>query len=281
MKLLVTGARGGLGRAFLAWLRAGLGSHHDVSAFGHEELDIGDHVAVMAAVIETAPEAIVNLAAFTRVDECESDEGTAFHVNALGPQSLALAAREVGATLLHVSTDYVFDGEKDAPYDELDEPSPISEYGRSKLAGERLVREVLLEHFVVRTGHLFGSGTDHLSRSIERLRRGEAAGGLVDRVGTPTSVAELATRLVPLLLSRRFGTYHLTGPDVASWFQVLSRAKELGGLPGEVESQHAEELGLPAPRPRNAALRSLYSAAIGIEPMPSLDLSLKDLLERR
>jgi dTDP-4-dehydrorhamnose reductase len=277
MRLLVTGARGGLGRAFVA----GLGSHHDVSAFGHEDLDIGDHAAVMAAVFQTEPHAIVNLAAFTRVDDCEIDEATAFRANALGPQSLALAAREVGATLLHVSTDYVFDGEKDAPYDELDEPRPISVYGRSKLAGERLVREVLLEHLVVRTGHLFGSGADHLSRSIERLRGGEPAGGLVDRVGTPTSVTELAARLVPLLLTRRFGTYHLTGPDVASWFEVLSRAKELGGLPGEVAEQHAADLGLPAPRPRNAALRSLYAAATGIEPMPSLDLSLKDLLERR
>src|SRR3954454_11342178 len=98
MKLLGPRARGGLRRAVLARLRAGLGIHHDVSAFGHEELDIGDHAAVRAGVIETAPEAIVNLAACTRVDDCESDEGTAFRVNALGPQSLALAAREVGAT---------------------------------------------------------------------------------------------------------------------------------------------------------------------------------------
>jgi dTDP-4-dehydrorhamnose reductase len=277
MKLLVTGARGGLGRAFLSTAP----SHHDVVARGHDELDIGDHGAVMATVLETRPDAILNLAAFTRVDACETDEETAFRVNALGPQSLALAARETGAKLLHVSTDYVFDGGKEAPYDELDEPRPISVYGRSKLAGEELVRAVLPEHFVVRTGHIFGSGTDHLSRSIEKLRNGDAAGGLVDRVGTPTSVTELAARLVPLVLTRRFGTYHLSGPDVASWFEVLSRAKELGGLPGRVDEQRATELGLPAPRPRNAALRSLYASAIGIEPMPSLDLSLKDLLERR
>jgi dTDP-4-dehydrorhamnose reductase len=277
MKLLVAGAQGGLGRAFLASVPA----HHRVDALGHVDLDIGDHHAVMSAVLDAEPDAVVNLAAFTRVDACESDEEAAFRVNALGPQSLALAARETGAVLLHVSTDYVFDGEKEAPYDELDDPCPISVYGRSKLAGERLVREVLVEHYIVRTGHLFGSGTDHLSRSVELLRRGESAGGLVDRLGTPTSVTELAARLVPLLLTRRFGTFHLTGPDVASWFEILSRAKELGGLPGRVEEQRAADLGLPAPRPRNAALRSLYASGIGIEPMPSLDLSLKDLLERR
>ena len=276
MRLLVTGAGGGLGRAFLAWLP----DHHEVHAVGHDELDISDHHAVMGAVLSVAPEAILNLAAFTRVDECESDEEAAFRVNALGPQSLALAARETSATLLHVSTDYVFDGEKDAPYDELDEPRPISVYGRSKLAGERLVRAVLPEHLIIRTGHIFGSGTDHLSRSLEALRRGEPAGGLVDRVGTPTSVTELAARLMPLVHARRFGTYHLTGPEVASWFQVLTRAKEMGGLPGVVREQRSAELDLPAPRPRNAALRSLYASGIGI-PMPSLDLSLKDLLERR
>jgi dTDP-4-dehydrorhamnose reductase len=277
MRLLVPGARGGVGRAFVA----GLGRHHDVHAFDHEQLDIADHDGVMATVLSVVPDAIVNLAAFTRVDECESDAGTAFRVNALGPQSLALAAREAGAVLLHVSTDYVFDGAKDAPYDELDEPRPISVYGRSKLAGEEFVRRILPEHFVVRTGHIFGSGGDHVSRSIAALRRGDPAGGLVDRVGTPTAVTELAARIVPLILTRRFGTYHLTGPEVASWFEVLSRAKELGGLPGEVEEQHAATLGLPAPRPRNAALRSLFAQGIGIEPMLPLEVSLKDLLDRR
>ncbi len=276
MRIAVTGAAGGLGRVFLATCPP----HHDLHAFAHEDLDVGDHHALMGTLVPLAPELIVNCAAFTAVDACEAEPERAIRVNALGPQSLALAARACGAILLHLSTDYVFDGRKEAPYDELDRPNPLGVYARSKLAGEGFVRGLLPEHFVVRTGFVFGSGSDHLTGALRRLAAGEEAGGIADRIGTPTSVTHLAERLLPLALTGRFGTYHLAGPEPTTWFDVLSRAKAFGGLRGSVNAQRAETLELPAPRPRNSALTSLFVAELGVPPMPPLDEALRDLLAR-
>jgi dTDP-4-dehydrorhamnose reductase len=274
VRIAVTGAGGGLGRAFIAVCP----SHHDLHPLTHADLDIGDHHAVMRTLVPMAPDLIVNAAAFTKVDGCELDPARAARDNALGAQSLALAAREAGAVLLHVSTDFVFDGTKGSPYDELDPPNPLNVYARSKLAGEAHVRALAPDHLVVRTGYVFGGGADYLTGALRRLAAGEAAGGLVDRVGTPTFVHHLAERLLPLALTRRFGTYHLSGPEPATWFQVLVRAKALGGLAGEVAEQTTDDLGLPAVRPRNSALTSAFVPHLDVPAFPSLDDGLRGIL---
>lgn len=276
MKIVVTGAGGDLARAFLERVPA----HHDVLALDHAALDIGDHDAVRQVVEPIGADAILNFAAFTRVDENETDQARSFRDNALGPQHLAIAAAATGATLLHVSTDYVFDGNKQAPYDETDEPAPLSVYGRSKLAGERFVLSTAPRSLVVRVGFVYGGGRDYLSRAVRRLSAGETVGGLDDRWGSPTFVGHLAERILPLLLTGRSGVYHLGGPQQASWYEVLLRAHDLTGAPGSVEPQRAADLGLPAPRPVYSALSSVYTSHLGIEPMPSLEEGLKDFLDR-
>lgn len=277
MRLVVTGAGGGLARAFLAQAPG----HHDIHPFRHEDLDVGNHHRVMQTVVPLRPDAILNFAAMSAVDACESAPEQAFRANAVGPQNLALAARQSGAVLFHVSTDYVFDGEKGAPYDEVDAPNPLSVYARSKLAGEQFVRHLLPEHFVVRTAWLFGSGSEFLSRAVDGLSAGEAVAAVVDRTGSPTYVPYLAERILPLLLSARFGTYHVAGPEPVSWFDVVSRVKAMGDLSGVVEAQHADQLGLPAPRPRYSALTSVLAHEVGLPPMPALDVALKELLDGR
>jgi dTDP-4-dehydrorhamnose reductase len=275
VRLVITGAAGGLARAFLAQVPP----HHEIHPFTHSELDVGDHHGVMQTVVPIAPDAIVNLAAMTAVDACEADPEGAFRANALGPQSLALAARACGATLLHVSTDYVFDGLKGTPYDEVDHPNPINVYGRSKLAGERLVRDIVPEHIIVRTAWIVGGGSDFVSRSLPRLAAGEPVDAVADRIGSPTPVGPLAERLLPLLLTSRYGTYHVAGPHALSWFEALSRCVAATGLPGEVRPVSAADLRLKAPRPRRSDLVSVFAGAAGIEPLPPVDEALGELVE--
>ncbi len=276
MRIVVTGANGGLGRAFLK----AVPPHHDVHPFGHADLAVEDYHAVMRMVPRLAPDLVLHLAAMTGVDDCERDEARAFAVNAIGSRNVALAARACGATVLAVSTDYVFDGAKADPYHEFDRPNPLSVYGRSKLAGEEAVRALVPASFVVRTSWVFGAGNDFVSRAVARMADDETVGGIVDRVGTPTYVRHLAERLLPVALSGRFGVFHLGGPEATTWHDVLERARRLGGLPGTVEAQKAGDLDRLAPRPANSALTSLVAAEAGIPPMPPLEEALADLLGR-
>ena len=276
MKIVVTGAGGGVGRA----LREAAPGHHEIEWLAHDDLSVEDRHAVLQRVAGADPDVIVHLAAMTRVDDCERDPDAAYRANALGTANVALAARETGALLLALSTDYVFDGTKGEPYHEFDPPAPLSVYGASKLAGEEETRRLAPEHLVVRTSWVFGGGDDFITGALRRLAAGEEVALIVDLHGTPTYAPHLAERLLPLAVSGLRGVVHLGGPERTTFFDLVARARELGGLPGTPVEQKADDLGRPAPRPRDASLKSLVLEGATVEPMPPLDEALRDLLGR-
>jgi dTDP-4-dehydrorhamnose reductase len=274
MRIVVTGAEGGVGRALVD--RAA--DRHEVVGFGHGDFPVERREVVLAGIREARPQVVVHLAAMTAVDACEEDPERAFAVNATGTANVADAAAKAGSLLVYTSTDYVFDGEKAEPYVESDAPSPISAYGKSKLAGEDEVRARAPEHLVVRTGWLFGAGDDFFSRAVGKMAAGQQAGGLVDRTGTPTYVPHLADRLLALAGSDLRGLVHLSGPEPCTWFDLLARARDAAALPGEPVEQRSADLGLPAHRPRNSALASEILPVPGVAPMPPLDEALRAML---
>jgi dTDP-4-dehydrorhamnose reductase len=269
---LVTGARGQLGTDLCAVL-TGAGVESDrLLALGSDQLDITSSPAVQAVFRDFEPQLVINAAAYTAVDQAETDEDRAFAVNAAGPALLAAAAARTGARLLQVSTDYVFAGDADRPYSEQDRTDPRSAYGRTKLAGELAVRELAPEHgYVVRTAWVYGATGSNFVKTMARLERERETLEVVDdQRGSPTWSADLARGLVQLAgSSAAAGTYHCTGSGETSWFG-LARAvfEELGADPERVRPTSTDKFPRPAPRPAYSVLSDHAWRAAGLSPMP-------------
>lgn len=268
MKILITGANGLVGRALV---KECSGRGDDVLAYDHKALDIGDPRAVETIIGEQRPDAVINCAAWTDVDGCESDPDRAQRVNALGPENLARASRNAGAVLVTISTDYVFDGRKDGFYTQRDQPLPISVYGNSKLEGERRAQLAHARTIVVRSGFIFGpGGKNFLSNVVSLAKRGAKLKAIRDCWGAPTYGRDLAARLRELAVLDLPGTYHVVNSgDGASFETFTVEALRLAGLSTDtLEVVDNDSLGRPAPRPRNSRMKCLLSPAIGMAPLP-------------
>lgn len=267
-KILITGAGGLVGRASVAHCRA---NSDEVVAYDRHALDIGDAEQVERVIGSERPDAVINCAAWTDVDGCESDPAKAERVNATGPENLARSCRENGAALLTISTDYVFDGLKDGFYTQRDEPRPLSVYGRFKLDGERRSQVACARTIVVRTGYIFGpGGRNFLSTVIDRVKRGEKLKAISDCWGTPTYGRDLAVRLRELVELDLPGVFHVVSSGEGASFETFTNeALRLADCePGLVESVKMNEMARPAPRPRNSKLKCLLSEAVGLPPLP-------------
>ena len=276
MKLLVCGAGGMLGQDVV---RAAELANHEVVPLDRAALDITDPPAVARAVERARPDAVLNCSAFTDVDAAEREPDEAMRVNADGARNVAMAAAQVGAAVLYPSTDYVFDGSKDGPYVESDEPSPLSSYGTSKLAGEVDTAAVNPQHYIVRSSWLFGTGGRNFVETMLELGGREPHVLVVrDQVGSPTYTAHLAEGLVRLVTTGAFGLHHMSGAGQCSWYDFAVAIFEQAGVDCRVLSSTTEELGRPAPRPEYSVLATQWEDAIHL---PDWRIGLADYLEER
>lgn len=257
MTILVCGATGQLGRALVSTL-----DDQPVIALGSAELDITDLNAVRAALAERTLSVVVNCAAYTRVDDAETDHAGAYLVNALGARNLAVATAEVGITLMHVSTDYVFDGSADRAYHEYDEPCPASVYGASKLAGERAVASLNPRHYIVRTAWLYGDNGNNFPDTMLKLADRAEVRVVDDQVGSPTYAPHLAVAMLSLLESQSFGIWHLAGSGSTSWHGLTCALYAATNISTPVIPVTTAEFPRPAARPACSILESMQSPAI-------------------
>ena len=264
MRYLITGAAGMLGQDLQHAL-----SGRDVTAFGRSDLDVTDLDAVRTAV--AGHDVVINASAYTKVDDAESNEADAFAVNATGAQNLAIAASEIDAKLVQISTDYVFDGSATSPYDESTPLNPISAYGRTKAEGERLaVAANPHGTYIVRTAWLYGAGGPNFAKTMLRLARSHDTVSVVtDQLGQPTWTGDLARQIVELLdADAAPGVYHATNSGEASWFDFTREIFQVVGLdPLRVEKTTSAQFVRPAPRPDYSVLGHDGWAHAGISPM--------------
>jgi dTDP-4-dehydrorhamnose reductase len=236
---------------------------HEVVGLARAELDVTDAVAVEAAIDRHRPDAVVNAAGWTDVDGAEDAEDAAMRVNDAAAALLASAAAAVGAKVLCVSSDYVFDGSKGRPYVESDLPAPISAYGRSKQAGETSVAVSNPRHFVVRSAWLFGTRGKNFVETMLRLGSEQPEVLVVsDQVGCPTYTRHLAEGIALLIEGDEFGIHHLAGAGSCSWFEFAQEIFDQAGLESRVMAGTTEMLGRKAPRPANSVLGSERSDPI-------------------
>jgi dTDP-4-dehydrorhamnose reductase len=273
VRVAIIGANGQLGTDLCeAYDESG----HTVVPITRAQMDVRDADAVRRTLESAEPALVVNTAAMHHVESCEADPASAFAVNAIGARTLAQASNELPFSLVHVSTDYVFDGAKGAPYVETDDALPLSVYGNSKLSGEHFIRATAPNHFIVRTSGLFGRApcrakpSGNFVQMMLRLakERGEVR-VVTDEYVTPTYTADLARQMVRLSESSAYGTYHATSQGETSWYDYAKTVFDLAGMSVKMHRASVADFPQKAPRPKYSVLDNAALRSRGLDIMPS------------
>lgn len=288
-KILVTGCNGQLGRAIRKEYAASdveFINTDVVEGEGVVSLDITDVDAVLKLVRAEKPDVIINCAAHTNVDKCEEQWDLAYKINAIGPRNLSIAATEADAKMIHVSTDYVFEGNGTRPYTEFDAPNPVSAYGKTKLEGENFVKEFAKKHFILRTAWLYGDGKNFVKTMLALTENHDELNVVCDQVGTPTSAVELAKMIHYLEGTENYGTFHATCEGDTNWADfaeaIFKRAGKNVKVNHVTSKQYKEMNPASANRPAYSILEDymikLTSDFVMADWQDALDVYMKELL---
>ena len=278
MRILITGANGMLGQELVPLLA----TRHEVRACGHADCDITDQVSVSRVISDFSPQRVINCAAMADVDGCERDPQRALAVNARGAGNVARAAETIGARMIHISTDYVFDGAKRTPYTEQDPVNPLSVYAHSKLEGERMVlysASAPSPHLIIRTSWLYGRPrANFVDKTVENAKAGKPIIAVTEQVSCPTWTVHLVEKIGGLVEKSAAGILHLAGTGACSRYEMAQYIVNKLGLHAEITATTWEKINPPARRPVFTALTSTRLAELGLAPLPDWRVALDDYL---
>lgn len=260
MKIIIAGGNGQIGQALQATL-----SNHDIISVDLPEVDISNKTAVFDLITAEQPAVVINSAAYTNVDGCAKNPGLAYQANALGPQNLALACRETGASLVQISTNEVFDGRNPTGYQEWMPLNPINPYGSSKAAGEFNVRSVLPQHYIVRTAWVYSAiGRNFVHAILQRGRETGQVRVVTDEIGNPTFATDVARAIAQLIETKQYGTYHFVNQGSCSRWEFANEVLRLAGIEATNEPILGSEFKRASTPPPFGTLHNSAGAAIGI-----------------
>ena len=276
MKILITGSNVMLGHDLIEVLK----ERHELILTTSKTLDITDEEQVFEFICKNKPDIVINSAAYTDVEGCETNQDLAYAVNSEGVRNLALACREIDCPLVHISTDYVFNGKNTRPWLEYDEVDPINVYGRSKLKGEEAISDVLDKFFILRTAWLYGVNGKNFPKTMLELAENHSEVSVVyDEVGTPTYTSDLASAISDLIETDYYGIYHLTNSGECSWCEFARYIFEIADVDVNVLPVTASEFARPAPRPSYSVLENRNWVKNGFEPLRSYKEAIKEYIE--
>ena len=285
MKIAVIGANGQLGSDLCQELNS-----EELVPLLHKDFEVADIDSVKRVLFDIKPDVVINTAAFHRVDDCEKDPDTPFRVNAIGARNVAVITQEIGARLVFISTDYVFGGEsepRNIPYTEFDSPVPPNIYGQSKLAGEQLVQQLCLRHFIIRASGLFGvagssgKGQNFIETMLRLARERDKLTVVNDQVFSPTYTADLSEKIAEIIRTDYYGVFHVTGSGACSWYELAREALRLTKSETPIMPITSAEYPQAAKRPSYSVMDNYQLRLVGMDNMRSWQNALQDYLVRK